>query len=53
MAGIRTLTWFVYGMLQVILSGVVLSVVYKPGKAAVGGAPQEASQPASTPDTSA
>ena len=47
------LTWFVYGMLQVILCGVVLSLVYKPGKAAAGGAAQEASQPASTPDTSA
>ena len=47
------LTWFVYGMLQVILCGVVVSLVYKPEKAASGGAPQEASQPASTTDTAA
>ena len=28
------LTWLAYGMLQVILCGVVVSLVYKPGKAA-------------------
>ena len=28
------LTWLAYGMLKVILCGVVLSLVYKPGKAA-------------------
>ena len=47
------LAWFVYGMLQVILCGVVVSLVYKPGKAAACGAAQEDSQPASTPDTGA
>ena len=29
-----TLAWSVYGVLQVILCGVVVSLVYKPGKAA-------------------
>ena len=38
-----TLAWSLYGVLQVILCGVVVSLVYKPGK----------TQPESTPDTSA